>query len=741
MRRLSEFRANGWIGEKRLFLDSWQTRGVMRRPILLVSLLACSTVFANGQAQFQSPRAKFQYAPERTFDLKHLAVHLDVDYPNRSIAGFTQNLVAPIRGGLTEIRLHAGTALNVTKVAVDGSAAQFRRVGSDLWISVAKTTIGKVMSIRVDFRSEKQSGAGFGGGEGGWHWINANAQDPNRIGFWTQGETLYNRNWAPTWDYPNDFATSETVTTVPKDWTVVGNGVLVAEKATGDRKSVHWKMDKPHATYLLSLVGGPFDVKRDKWQDRDLWYVVPRGYGGLIDDSFGDTKDMLTFFSQRFGVTYPWPKYAQNAMHDFGGGMENVSSTTLGMGNLTDRRSGYFTMSGLNAHELAHQWFGDLVSCKNWGETWLNESWATFGQQLYFEHARGAAEYDRQVDGAMSGYFSEARRYRHPLSTNFYEHPDNMFDSHAYPKGASVLHTFRRYMGDDAFFAGVKRYLATYGFGPVETSDFERALTESSGINMAPLFDQWVRKPGHPVLEYTWAYSAGERRLTLKVQQKQSTEGGAPIYTIDTRFLVLSRGKPTVFPIRIDAVESSSSVTLDSAPDAVILDPKHDFLRELRHDFAPAEWKAIAEFAPHANDRATALNAMLGAQADESTVALAVRLLSADSGMFPVFESTAKLADLKRPSLRPFFVRELGHKSDSRRRDAVRALSAIGLEPSDKVLLGAMLTNKEMYSVVFAIIDALNAGSDRALLLKASKIPSRDDRIKRAAERKLANAG
>src|SRR5262249_2949191 len=151
-----------------------------------------------------------------------------------------------------------------------------------------------------------------------------------------------------------------------------------------------------------------------------LYYAVPKGHGKQIDDTFGDTPDMLSFFSDFTGVKYPWPKYAQTIMYDFGGGMENVSATTLAEGALTDRREGFFNSDGLDAHELAHQWFGDLVTCKDWGHIWLNESFAEFFAMLYTEHRRGKAAYERQVEDETQGYLGESRRYQRPLATNLY---------------------------------------------------------------------------------------------------------------------------------------------------------------------------------------------------------------------------------------------------------------------------------------------------------------------------------
>ncbi|HMS56976.1 MAG TPA: M1 family aminopeptidase [Fimbriimonadaceae bacterium] len=624
---------------------------------------------------FLPPRATYRVAPNRQFDLQHVLINIDVDEPTRTVKGHSENTLTLIKSGVENLVLHAGKGMKVSAVWVNGSQAPFNHdpTKEELSTPIGKPVKGTKRVIKTAYECGKDQGGGFGA-EGGWHWIAKRANDPSRIGFWTQGESNYNRRWFPTWDYPNDFATSETITTVQKDWSVMGNGRLVSEKPVGNKVTYHWKMDVPHATYLTAIYGGPFDIQKDKWEGVDLWYVVPKGRGNLIPTSFGDTKDMLGFFSKVTGVKYPYNKYAQNAMHDFGGGMENISNTILGAGALTDGKNGFMTMSSLNAHELAHQWFGDLVSCKSWGHTWLNESFATYMQIMYFEHARGPHEFAREVQEAIGSYLGESRRYKRPLATDFMPNDDAMFDSHSYPKGAMVMHTLRRMIGDEPFRNGLNLYLTRHRHQPVETHDLMQALTDGSGFNCQPFFEQWVWKPGHPVIEYSWTYDATTKTAKVAVQQKQDTTDGTPIYRIPTKVAVISQGKVSRHNIELSKTEDEFSIPSATAVDAVILDPDGDFLREMKHTFAPSELRAVAEFAPNAVQRATAMNALLESP-DDATVDFAVRLFKADSGQFPVFISTRRLANLKKDSLKPFFEAEKSHKCFERRRDAERALA------------------------------------------------------------------
>ena len=381
----------------------------------------------------------------------------------------------------------------------------------------------------------------------------------------------------PTWDYPNDFATSETTTTVPAEWTVIGNGVKVSDKVDKDKgtRTVHWKMDKPHATYLLSLAAGPFEVKEDKWEDVPLLYVVPKGRGNTIDASFGYTPDMLGFYSQITGIKYAWPKYAQDAVYDFGGGMENVSATTLASGSLQDARSDERRVASLTSHELGHQWFGDLVTCKDWGQIWLNESFATFMQMCYFQHRYGENAYQHEVANNTRSYLRESQRFERPIVTHLYPNPDAMFDpGTTYDKGSVILHSLRQMLGDAAFFAGIHEYLTKHYDTPVTTADLSEALTNASGIDVQPFFDQWLYKPGHPVLDWDWTYDGAAKMVTLNLRQIQNTSNGTPIYDLPLTVGLVNGGTMTKVSAHTTTTEATFTFPAATKPDALLIDPE-----------------------------------------------------------------------------------------------------------------------------------------------------------------------
>jgi len=632
---------------------------------------------------------------------------------------------------------------------VDGRAVQYKQTGEDLDIQTGLLSKGKKIDIGIDYRVVNANGGSFGSGRGGWHWINESQTNPNHVGFWTQGEAEYTRMWCPTWDYPNDLTTSETRCTVPSDWNVIGNGLLQSTKTSPDGKwkTYDWKSTIPHATYLLTLCGGPFDIKRDTWEGVQLWYVVPKGEGNLIEDSFGDTKDMLSFYSKILGYKYPWPKYAEDAMYDFGGGMENASATTLQESALTEKREGFRNMASLNSHELGHQWFGDTVTCKDWGDTWLNESFATYMQDMYFEHSRGRNALDREIDNNIRAYLGEARRYKRALSTKVYPGSESMFDSHTYPKGGTILHTLRRWLGDENFFAGLKLYLNTWQHTPVESAQLRRAMTEATGINCEPFWAQWIEKPGHPVLDYTYTWTEtdmGMGSLKLHLKQTQDTTDGTPIYDIPCKLAIIAGGTVQEVPIRLNAVDQV--VELGSPkPDAVILDPEHDFLREIPTlHWSDSELPFIFKYAPSGLERTEAMRRMLNADTiSDETIRLIADVVRGDTEQFPKIPNLGRLASLKRPELRTLWLELLNHKSMDRQAEAVSALAQLPADPATIARIRGLVTPEAPIQVVVNAINALaewDAKGNVEVFQRALNIPSRRNRIKNAAQSALDKA-
>lgn len=684
---------------------------------------------------FNAPDATIHYAPDRMYDLQHVRVDLNVDYPNRTLTAVTVNTLAPLLNGTQRLKFYASDKTLIDSVDVDGRSATYARDNENIWVPIAPAVAGKSMIVTFHYHVKGEAP--------GWHWIEPRKNDPARLGFWTNGESEDTRGWAITWDYPNDFATSETHTTVPAEWQVIGNGVMASNTVNpgGKTRTVVWRMDQPHATYLISAVGGLFDIKQDNWRGVPLYYVVPKGRGKLIDYSFGHTKDMLSFYSDKLGVKYPWPKYAQDVTYDFPGGQENVSATTLGL-FLTDPRDGYYRMDSLNSHEMGHQWFGDYVTCKDWGQIWLNESFATFMQMSYTLHSEGIYSAQRDFEGNSQGYFAESRRYQRPMATNFYQNPGVMFDQHTYPKGGALLISLRKMIGEDAFYTGLHHYLTLHHNSPVETNDLCEAMTDASGINMHPWFDQWIWKPGHPVIDWSWSWDG--KQVAVHVKQVQDTSKGVPIYDIPAKVaLIYNSGPANVVraPIHLNAADQTFNIDASSKPDAVVFDPDQDFLREIKQQpWKREELVSVLRFAPNCIDKANALKQVADAKPTDAELNAIVQFLRTDRGTFPAITNDSALASLKNDALKGFFEQELNHENFDRRAEAVTALTALPDAQEEVPRIRGLVNDREPYRVVVAAMRGLAkldyAGSE-ALIREQAKT-STNAEVKGAALQTLA---
>lgn len=689
------------------------------RPLLLAcsfSMLAFVTGISS-QAQFQrdagnpfaAPKATVHAARERTYHVRHMQLNFDVDATNHGAKGVVTHYLTPLKEGLSEIAMDAGQNLKIEKCSLSGQEAKFKHEGGKL--IVMPNSPLSVNEVALEIKYELPSSKGGAGlmGAGGLVWIDPRPNDPNRRpAFYTQGETETNHFWVPCYDFPNDKVTSETITTVPENWTVIGNGYegKVTNDAAKKTKTFRWKMTQPHSTYLLSLVAGEMDVVRAKWGRMPLIYASPKGTGELLHSTFDHTPDMLSFFSKTFGVKYAWPKYAQTCVPDFGGGMENVSATTLGV-FLSDSRSTKNSSSSLTSHELGHQWFGDLVTCNDWGDTWLNEGFATFAETIYIEHQSGKDAYEQERVGNLRGYLNEARRYKRPESTQLYANGDVMFDAHTYNRGSLVLHMLRRELGDKTFFAGIKNYLNKHAYQNVVTADFSEAMSKTSGRDLGAWFKQWVFSPGHPVLDYSWSYDDNTKNVVLKVKQTQDVKSGTPIYNLPIKVALLSAGDVKLcrtVSVVSDRAEQEFQIPVTIKPDSLVLDPEHDLLAELKAPkWAATELPALLKFAPSYQERSRAARQLLAGEngKDESMLKLVAEAVVKETSDPAATGMLEELSGAKQEFLRSVFRKEAQSKQEGRRAVALTALGTLPATEQDTALLRKIaMDDKEPYSAV-----------------------------------------
>ncbi len=427
---------------------------------------------------------------------------------------------------------------------------------------------------------------------------------------WTQGETQASSAWFPTIDSPNQKTTQEILMTVDNQFTTLSNGTLVKSTKNADNsRTDHWKLDLPHAPYLAMMAVGRFvKVVDEPWKGKEISYYVEKEYEPHAKAIFGDTKEMIDFFSKKMGVDYPWPKYAQVVARDYvSGAMENTSATLHGEAAVyqtsretLDNNKG----TDIISHELFHQWFGDLVTCESWSNLPLNESFATYGEYLWREYKDGRDAADlHHKQSRMSYLFSN--KEVDVIRFN-YEDKEDMFDGFSYAKGGQILHMLRKAVGDDAFFASLKNYLETNKFKTAEIHNLRLAFEETTGQDLNWFFNQWFLNSGRPKLKVTKALSASGNELALTIEQNQNFKK-VPLYTLPIDIDVYSNGK--VARTRIWVTEQKQTVTLktDGAPQLVNFDAERQLLCDLDYVNSKEEYLFQYKNAPLYEDRFEAL--------------------------------------------------------------------------------------------------------------------------------------
>jgi aminopeptidase N len=364
----------------------------------------------------------------------------------------------------------------------------------------------------------------------------------------------------------------------------------------------------------VTLAVGDFATIETRWRDVPVVYYVERGREADAERTLERTPQMLELFSTRFGVTYPYPRYAQVFVADFiFGGMENTSATTLTDTVLVDERAALdYDIDSLVSHELAHQWFGDLVTCRDWGEGWLNEGFATYSEYIWREHHEGRDAADLELEDWATMYFGEdAGRYRRTIATKLYDEPIDIFDHHLYDKGGRVLHMLRALLGDDAFWKTLGHYLGKHRHGVVESRDLARAVEDATGKVVDWFFSQWVIDgAGHPELDLQISWDADAKLAIVTVEQQQKVEGRTPLFRLPTKMRFRIGDNDVDFAIDITEPRQTFRMPLASEPTQAIFDPGRVLLAGRKIDKPEPIWIAELAGATLAADRAAAARAI-----------------------------------------------------------------------------------------------------------------------------------
>jgi aminopeptidase N len=577
-----------------------------------------------------SPR---HFERDRPFAIEHIALDLVLDFPKRSIRGSASLTLRRIDPDATTVELDA-VAFTIAAITIDDKNVKYTYDGRLLVVDVPRAVEHGKLVVRYEATPRR-----------GLYFLEPDEHVPTRPRqAWTQCQEEDARHIFPCHDKPHVKMTTEAVVTVPTGFSVLSNGELAgkAEDAKAGTETFHWRMNDPHPSYLVTIVAGEFAVFGDRVtlapapgstvrREVPLTYLVPKGREEDGRRTFGRTPDMVSFFSELTGVPYPWNKYAQVVVSDFiFGGMENTTATTMYEHILLDARAAIdVTSDDLISHELAHQWFGDYVTCRDWSEGWLNEGFATFMEHVWREKALGRDEYEYGVKHDLSSYLSEAHgRYRRPIVCQDYDSPLDLFDRHLYEKGGLVLHVLRTELGDTLFWKGVSTYLNRHARSIVETRDLLRALEEVSGRSLGRAFEEMVMRPGHPEIEVDVAWDDGV--LTCAVKQVQSATDGVPSVFEISLGLAIADGDggdaTRTERVKLKARSDSFAIPCAERPRYVVVDPDMRILGDVTVKAPPDMLRNQLADAKSARGRWLAAHALAKSDDPVTITALATRL-------------------------------------------------------------------------------------------------------------------
>jgi aminopeptidase N len=550
--------------------------------------------------EFMNERPPYQAARTQMIDIKHTILDLRFDWDQEEVLGKATLRVSPYFFTTQIIELDAvGMEILSVQRKVSGvwTPMLYEYDGAFLAIDLArpfKRTEEFELIIEYIARPAAASTNSY---DQGLYFVDPRGEDPHKpTQIWTQGQTQANSHWFPTFDSPNERMTTEIFLHVDSNFTTISNGVLdfSIHEEDGMRLDA-WRMSQPHPPYLVMIGIGEFAMVEDNWREIDVAYYVEESQEEYAPILFGETPNMLSFFSEKLGVDYPWESFRQMVARDyFSGAMENTTAVIHGEFVYGDERELVdHPQEDLIAHEMFHHWFGDYVTCESWSNLPLNESFATYGEYLWREHKNGRDDADAYLDGDLRRYLMESRSgWNKDLIRFDYGSEGEMFDSHSYAKGGRVLHMLRYYVGEEAFFDGLQKYLEDNALGSVEIHHLRMSFEELTGEDLNWFFNQWFLDKGHPELDISYNWVDSTKQMEVTVKQTQDTEE-LPLYKLP---VVLEAHMPNTsykYYISVEKKEETFLFDIPEKPLVMNFDAEKVLLCEKKDHHTDAEWMAL----------------------------------------------------------------------------------------------------------------------------------------------------
>jgi len=670
---------------------------------------------------------------DQDFDAIHYRVELDIDMEKKKLKGQNTITFSPLRNNLDKIILDA-VSLDVSDVLDEnGTSLNFNQTDTKLHIVLSQPcSYTDTVKLTVKYYLTRQVK--------GLRFIDETEKSPQQVSSdcWPNKA----RQWIPCYDYPHDKATQEMIITVDKKYKVLSNGLLlrITEDKIKGNQTWHWKQSLPHSTYLINLSIADYAVIKDSLGALPVNYWV---YHTNVEDakrSFAKTPYMIDFFNRLYHYKYPWEKYDQVISAYMGGGAEATSATILGEAAVTNPKAANdFSFEGIIAHEIAHQWWGDLITCRSWEHTWMNESFGTYSDHLYkrFDSGKDEGDYDLLVK--KNRYLNEAHnRYMRPIVFNRYNEPGQNFDAHTYPKGACILHMLRFVLGDDTFFRTLSTFLHKHEFQAVSTQDFMKCVKEVSGKNMDWFFNQFLFHPGHAVFEVSKDWDGSNNTLNLTITQNQDQWDKVPIYRIPVNIgLTTAEGKISE-KVWLHKKTESFEFELESEPLMVRFDEGNHLLKEWT--FKKTEKELLFQAV---NDdmigRLWAVDELKTFTNGEKTIKTWAEIAIKDE-FWAVREAAVRnLSDYQKSNYKNLYLKALKDENSKVRVAAIYALGELN-DPSLLHLFIKMYEKDDSYLVMAEALKSIGKIGNKSqlkFLKEAKKVKSSRNVVSSAAEQAM----
>ena len=634
-------------------------------PVLLILLSSCASLFqarkgTTPETAIVLDTIDLEFSEEstmplrptrtRTMDIVHMELDLRFDWGERSVIGKAKHQIIPLFQALDTLSFDArGFDIGAVKISTKDTTVEVDYLYDkmELTIPLAKQT-RDTLTVIVDYvahptKLEKGEGSAITSSQG-LYFINPDGSiegKPKQI--WTQGETEYNSGWFPCFDHPNEKYSQEIFLTVDSSFHTISNGRLVYSTLNEDgTRTDYWKQSMPHSTYLTMVAVGEFALVKDAWKEIPVWYYLDQDYEQHAHQIFGNTPEMLEFFSELLGYPYPWEKYHQIVVKDFvSGAMENTSAVIHGdFVQQTPRDMLDGTYEEVISHELFHHWFGDLVTSESWSQIVLNEGFATYGEYLWMEYKYGKDEAKYHLKQDLHNYLSESHEVMHSLIRHRYDDPDDVFDAHSYQKGGRVIHMLRNEVGDSAFFQSLKHYLIKNEYQTVELANLRIAFEEVTGRDLYWFFDQWFMHKGHPTVKVNYHVEEDDQILKIDLEQNHSHTTNAYRFHVDLH-VGLEGGEIRKKTLLVDDIEENFAFAFEHKILWYDIDPEADILWEIEESKSTSVLINQIANSKSNNSKIDAMTTILESE-EEQSFELAVAL--SDLALSATFWHTREMA-------------------------------------------------------------------------------------------------